>query len=438
MPRYSMLETIREFGWEQLTIHEERHRIQQLHASHFTCIFEQEFQRHLRGASVASLLARGAAELDNVRAALGWATEHDVDTALRLTWAFSMYWMTRGPQIEGRSCLEAALASDQSSSTARATALFCAGFFAMTLGDHAAGRRHTEEGLALFRDLGDACGVAECLYGLARSALFTADFELAERLFEESISLFRECDVFWLVAALGNLGVTLIARREYARADAVLVEGLALSKQGAVATDQVAYYLYLRGLIALNVGDLSSARDLLIESLTILRALRDIRHCVHGLEISAWLAAARREPERTARLLGAASSLRESLGMPIPRAFQIQYDRFVPLARAQVAAAVWQQAWAEGRTLALDDAIEYALQEEPNPVAAGMAATARLSPREHEVLLLIASGKSNREIAAALFLSERTVERHIENLYRKFNVHNRADAVEAAQRNLLI
>jgi DNA-binding NarL/FixJ family response regulator len=57
-----------------------------------------------------------------------------------------------------------------------------------------------------------------------------------------------------------------------------------------------------------------------------------------------------------------------------------------------------------------------------------------LSDREREILLLIADGATNREIAAVLFLSPHTVKEHTSTLYRKLGARNRADAVQRAQR----
>jgi DNA-binding NarL/FixJ family response regulator len=66
---------------------------------------------------------------------------------------------------------------------------------------------------------------------------------------------------------------------------------------------------------------------------------------------------------------------------------------------------------------------------------AGRAAPPKASPlsaREAEVLALVARGHSNQEIADALVLSVRTVQRHIENAYTRLGVHNRAGATLAA------
>ena len=66
------------------------------------------------------------------------------------------------------------------------------------------------------------------------------------------------------------------------------------------------------------------------------------------------------------------------------------------------------------------------------------AAPSLLSDREHEVLGLIASGATNREIAGRLYLSPHTVKEHTSSLYRKLKVRNRAEAVQRAQRLGLI
>jgi DNA-binding NarL/FixJ family response regulator len=66
------------------------------------------------------------------------------------------------------------------------------------------------------------------------------------------------------------------------------------------------------------------------------------------------------------------------------------------------------------------------------PANDGMA---RLTPREIEVLQQIAQGRTNHEIASQLVLSERTVARHITNLYAKLGVRSKAEATAFAIHN---
>ncbi|HEX4483787.1 MAG TPA: response regulator transcription factor [Solirubrobacteraceae bacterium] len=64
----------------------------------------------------------------------------------------------------------------------------------------------------------------------------------------------------------------------------------------------------------------------------------------------------------------------------------------------------------------------------------GESDTTPLSPREREVLLLIAAGGTNREVAAQLHLSPHTVKDLTSSLYKKLGAKNRADAVRRAER----
>ena len=88
-------------------------------------------------------------------------------------------------------------------------------------------------------------------------------------------------------------------------------------------------------------------------------------------------------------------------------------------------AAVDQISFTVGAGRAATDAVPNAEPDRPG---------IRLSPREHEVLKLIAEGNSNAMIAARLHLSETTVKTYVENLLTRLSVRNRAEAVAAASR----
>lgn len=80
----------------------------------------------------------------------------------------------------------------------------------------------------------------------------------------------------------------------------------------------------------------------------------------------------------------------------------------------------------------------FATEADYTPTPAGMAplpTPVRLTRRETEVLGLLAQGLSNKEIAAILWLSERTIERHITSLYRKIKVQRRSEATAYAMRH---
>ncbi|MFT4036387.1 MAG: response regulator transcription factor [Patulibacter sp.] len=89
------------------------------------------------------------------------------------------------------------------------------------------------------------------------------------------------------------------------------------------------------------------------------------------------------------------------------------------------------------------DAVKGALLEEPTPVVAvpeavgGGAGGPLLSRRERDVLALLVTGATNREIAAELFLGPDTVKKHASSLYRKLGVRNRTEATQQASRLLV-
>ena len=60
-----------------------------------------------------------------------------------------------------------------------------------------------------------------------------------------------------------------------------------------------------------------------------------------------------------------------------------------------------------------------------------------LTPREVEILCLLGDGFSNRQLAEHLYISIRTIERHITNIYRKIDIHNRSDAAAYAHKHRL-
>jgi len=140
------------------------------------------------------------------------------------------------------------------------------------------------------------------------------------------------------------------------------------------------------------------------------------------------LAAEQKRPEQATILLAAATRLRETGGGPrAPE--QHAFDR----AHVQVQEKLRRehtQAWAAGSTMSLEDAIEEALavlqslsslpvQPERKKIASP------LSQREEEVARLVAQGLSNREIGKRLFISERTVDSHVEHILNKLEFTSR-------------
>jgi non-specific serine/threonine protein kinase len=202
----------------------------------------------------------------------------------------------------------------------------------------------------------------------------------------------------------------------------------------------------LRGLgqLASIQGDHQRARALLGESLERFVELKDKRCTARCLEALGCVANGLGQAERAARLFGAAEALREAIGLEELPAVQADDERAVA-ARTVLGETTFAARWAEGRSMTLAEAAEYALSSdlpmeitrpEARPVD-GQASI--LTPRERQVAMLIARGLTNRQIAVELIVAESTAERHVANIMDKLGVNARAQvAAWAAEHKLTL
>jgi DNA-binding NarL/FixJ family response regulator len=149
------------------------------------------------------------------------------------------------------------------------------------------------------------------------------------------------------------------------------------------------------------------------------------------------------EHERAGRLLGAAEAVRERHSVAWVPGLLPRYENAVAATKAALGEAAFAAAWGEGRRLSPEEArAEAALVagEVPDALRANASAAVRhgLTPRELEILRLVASGRSNREIAEALFISIPTVKRHLTTILGKLGVANRTAAAAVAHERGLV
>jgi ATP/maltotriose-dependent transcriptional regulator MalT len=153
------------------------------------------------------------------------------------------------------------------------------------------------------------------------------------------------------------------------------------------------------------------------------------------LHVAASLAGSQGKATRSARLWGAAEALREAIGTVLSPFEHHLYEPYLAAARAQLDEAAWKAAWAGGRAMTTEEAIEYALSfERAVPPTVTVPETGEtLTSRETEVLILISSGASNQQIAEELVLSIHTVKRHVVHILRKLGVSSRTQAAARAR-----
>jgi predicted ATPase/DNA-binding CsgD family transcriptional regulator len=434
--RYRLLETVRQYGRERLD--ESEDEVERRHAGFFVGLAE-EAEGELSGSDQARWLTRLQTEHDNLRAALSWSLgeKRDLGFGVRLAAALWPFWFARGYLSEGRRWLESAVSqSGHAAPHAWAKALNGAGWLATFQDEYGAAKVMIEEGLALYRELGDKEGIASSLVYLGFVAVLgqRTDVPLAS-LLEEATVLKQDLRDRRTVANLLALeGLVALGRGDLEQAVALNEEGLALFRQVSDVLGVVACLTNI-GLMMLAQDDYERSATLLRESLRLARGLDHKLYIQYGIIGLAGVAASQGLPVRAARLWGAAEGMSETYGTQLARAVRalIDYEGRLAVARSRLDDAAWSAAWEEGRGMNSEQAIEYALEQETGPEPpAPVAHPAGLSDREAEVLRLVATGLTNAEVAGQLFLSSRTVEWYLGSIYRKVGLHSRTEAARFA------
>lgn len=442
--RYRLLETVRQYGREKLEESGEEPDVRRHHAEFYLELAER-VEPMINGKDRGFWLDRLDAEHDNLRAALAWSREEGKDeVGLRLAGSLSWFWYHREYWSEWRRWLDGALAirdGDGGSrrTSARAKALSGGGFLAWMQGDQATARAQLEESVALWREVGDKQGLAQALRFLSGSFESQGDYAAARPLAEESVGLFREGeDRFGLGITLSRLGITALAQGDHAAARAALEEGVEICRE---IDDDWALALALRnlGIGAFREGDDEEAVTRLAESLAVLQETGNPLY-MQNLELLAAAVAMQGNERLAALLFGAAEALREAVGAFVLPLYRAEYDRGVAAARAGLTEATFNAAWREGRAMTPEQAVEYVLsiQEAAPDLSKDTTVSPLLSAREVEVLVLVAEGMTDPQVAERLYLSPRTVGQHLRSIYRKLGVPSRAAAAtEALQRGLI-
>jgi predicted ATPase/DNA-binding XRE family transcriptional regulator len=238
------------------------------------------------------------------------------------------------------------------------------GFVVGAAGNYKRGTQLCEEGLSLAREIGDMSSCAFLLNVLGRIARFDNDAAHSTAYLQESLALFRDLGdqsgMVWPLLGLADAGQL---EGDYDRAEMLLDEAITLSRR--LEHDRhLAWGLVNMGDVQLYQGNAVGARALFEESLALFQAFdhRDgIAQCLLGF---AGVAAAFGRAQRAARLYGAAETVFESLGATIeeqPLDDRTHYDHTLAAIRAQLDGPTLATAWAEGRKMALEQAIEEAL-----------------------------------------------------------------------------
>jgi predicted ATPase len=365
-PRFSMLETIREYALEQLQASDEAVQLFPRHAAFY---FKQaeEAVAGLKGARQETCRQQLLADYANVRTALQRLLDvGDAEMALQLCAVLELFWYWCGYQQEGRMWLQRVLDSHGLSQAARAKALDEAGGFAWAQGDYTEARQLAAESLDIWRSLQHTEGMLEALNTLGLVAESQGELEAAIHLHEEGLALRRALNnPFRIAIALGNLGDAELYHHpdQPHRAIERFTESLACyqlleDKRG------MADMLVSLGDAALFAGNTTQAIEQFHQSLRLYQQVANmnrkrIARCLERLA-DAWGVLGYHA--HSASLLGAAAAMRERYDIPQPPVYDLYYERTLNAARTFAGDSLFNRAYASGHALSLEAAVAFALE----------------------------------------------------------------------------
>jgi predicted ATPase/DNA-binding CsgD family transcriptional regulator len=473
--RYRLLETIREYALEKLHESGEATRLHDRHLDFFLARAEEAMPKQFK-AYQQLWLNWLETEHDELRAALSWALEsRRIEAGLRLASALTYFWDIYGYMREGLGWFERlSAASDENVSLeAQVNALVFATFQNMVLGNAQAAAKSARKAVELaeaggdenssilafamdglaaavktagdfqtsfdiieknvlyYRRAGPPFYLGMCLLSQGENAIQIGCYKIARERLDESLRLARQDgDAFRMASSLNFLGDLSRMELNYAEAAEFYESGVSLLREMGAQRD-LASLLSNLGFSRLYLGEIEGAFQAFNESLAIHLAQQNKPGMTESLIGFAATVVLDGQPSTGVRLLAAAAAISGQPSASKWKATQMEFERYLDLARGKLPKAIFQEERAIGSSLSLEQAVELVRQLRIHTVTAKPANKNMdgLTEREREVAALIALGKTNREIARELVLSQRTVEKHAANILSKLALTSRAQIV---------
>lgn len=430
--RYRMLEPIRHFGAEGLAASGQEAAMRAAHLRYIISLAD-EFERRWYVGDQGQVVQCVRDQWANVRAALDFCLVEPArgEAGLRIARQLYGFWVTSVPMGEGRNWLDCFLAVGVTPSEDRASALWVAGLLTTLDGDVESGENLIQEGIELSRTMGDQANLAHALQGLGFCHVLRSQIAESLAVLQEAVRLERSLAAPnpHLGRALTTYGIALCAAGQATQATEALEE--ARSAQVAIGDDFMGSWsdVFL-GLAACLDHQPDRAEKALTAGLERKRALGDTLGVSLTLEFLGWVALDAGDPDRGARLLGASEAVAETVGphlVGFTRLLQ-WHSEYRARARQTLGSVSYESAIRSARQMSISDLVTYVLdrKSEAESSAGGLSEESPLTPRERQVALLVAEGKTNKEIAVALVIAHRTVDSHVENILVKLDFSSRA------------
>jgi len=457
LPRYRLLETIRTYGRARLAESGEEQELLRRHRDFFLALAERTAADWV-GPGQEEALARLRAEHSNFRVALEFGAKADpavaepapagagtlephrsqrrapdpadAQAALRLATALRFHWCAGEFLGEGHRHFDRLLAAAPEPTPVRAGALWAAAWVAMLQGDLATADRWLDEAEELGEQLDDPA-VRPYVQGFrGASAAFRGRMAEAMPLYEGALAAHEVAGegpqgLFWLfqvVIAQVFLGDERAAE-EAGRRAVRLAEASGERLYGSYAKWALGYVLWAR-------GDRQEGTALMRTALEILRGFNDYAGTAAALEVFTWSTASRGGHERAAQLLGAVHALTRDIGASPLSTLGGHRARCEEAVISALGPAGYEKALAEGArhdspARAITLALDTATAADSGRSAPATTGPSPLSRRERQVAALVTEGMTNRQIAAQLMLSPRTVDGHINSIMAKLGCSRR-------------
>jgi non-specific serine/threonine protein kinase len=441
--RYRLLDTLREFGAERLAAASSQDAVRSRLIARYSRL-ARHFEDHFLDDNQMEMVAELRSEQGSIQAALGYAFggrpgQWDREGA-DLVIALHAYWTMTGMLTEGAYWLGKVIDRFGKSSLRRALALSIRGMIATHQGDIPAAITDIGEGIEIATERGNDLITARGYLHLNLALAFAGRHEEAEAAGAEAA---------WRMEAVGQRAGLAILQAQLAhlsqlsgdaeRAVAQCAAGLAML--GDQSTELwIHSYLHLVAGFALfrQPGKGAECAAEVRNALRAKQSLGDVVGVAYALETLGWLAAREGRPERTAWLLGAAEPLWAHAGRRLGGTAVLEeyHQAAVRTARAALGEKRYASCAASGSRRPLSLVIGHAIADTDElmrgadaggaePAAEADGPGGGLTAREHEIAIHVASGLSNREIAARLFISKRTVDAHVEHIFGKLGISSR-------------